>query len=317
MKFIHFVLFTAVAVVFAAPAFAQNDNAYDNANPNAEFLRCGTKHPSPEEARMIEEQFQQLRGRINAKSGNGKGKPGGGGEDPPTEPPDTTIWIDVYFHVIRDDNGNGNVTDGQVASQMTVLNNAFSGTPYKFRFPIEIQNYKPDRIDNSDWYSNCYGSAESEMKEILHQGDATDLNIYTCNPNGGILGFATFPSSYPSRPLLDGVVILNESMPGGNAVPYHLGDTATHEVGHWLGLYHTFQGGCSGSGDYVSDTAAERSPAYGCPTGRDSCRRNPGVDPIRNFMDYTDDACMNEFTVGQAQRAYEQSSVWRGLVATQ
>jgi hypothetical protein len=300
-----------VALALSASAFAQSDNAYDNADPNAKFLRCGTKHPSPEEARMIEEQFQALRGRINAKAPDGKGKPGGGsGGGNGESPPSTTIWIDVYFHVIRDNNGNGDVTDGQIGEQMAILNAAFSSTPYQFRFPAD---FSPDRVNSSTWYSNCYGSAESEMKDVLRLGDATDLNIYTCKPSGGILGFATFPSSYASRPLLDGVVVLNESLPGGNAVPYHLGDTATHEVGHWLGLYHTFQGGCTNSGDYVGDTAAEQSPAYGCPIGRDSCKRYAGVDPIVNFMDYTDDACMNEFTAGQAQRAYELSSVYRGL----
>ena len=237
-------------------------------------------HPSQEELAAMEEDFAS---RSSELAREGVAEVTGG-------------TIPVYFHVVS--NGSaGNVSDAMIASQIQVLNDAFA--PYGWNFQL----FGTTRTSNSTWYNNCGNSTyEMQMKNALRVGSADDLNIYTCNPSGGLLGWATFPSSYASNPKADGVVLLHSSLPGGSAAPYNLGDTGTHEVGHWMGLYHTFQGGCNGNGDLVSDTPAERSAAYGCPVGRDSCRNKPGLDPIQNFMDYTDDACMDRFSAGQDAR---------------
>jgi hypothetical protein len=222
--------------------------------------------------------------------------------------PAGSVTIDTVFHVISDDpltRGEQRRWERLIDAQMDVLNDSFAGTtaPDAADTPFRFELTRTTFTANPEWYTVTPGRVETEMKSALHEGDSETLNVYSANIGGGLLGWAYFPQSYNggAGATRDGVVILDESMPGGTASPYNGGDTLTHEVGHWLMLEHTFAGGCSVKGDGVDDTPAEATPAFECPVGRDTCAA-PGLDPIHNFMDYTEDDCMNMFTAGQAAR---------------
>ena len=254
-------------------------------------LVCGTRDLDPDLARMIEDYTDLQAAKM---------------------PQALTVShvIPVYWHRIHATNGTGGVvSDSQIAQQITVLNNAYAASSFSFSL------VSTNDTNNTSWYTCSGGSCETQMKNALRVGGSNALNIYSNNMGGGLLGWATFPSSYAGQPKLDGVVILYSSVPGGTAAPYNLGDTATHEVGHWMGLYHTFQGGCAKNattgGDMVADTPAEKSAAFGCPVGRNTCANIAGNDPITNFMDYTDDSCMNMFSNGQNTRMLNQWNAYR------
>ena len=234
--------------------------------------------------------------------------------------------VPVVWHVLRKGDAleAGNVPDEQIEAQIDVLNAAYEGTGFTF----DLQ--KITRTTKASWYhlvdtrgsdKRLYrgSSKEIKAKKALREGDATTLNLYSANLGKLLLGWAWLPWDFtdlegdPLPRYFDGVVVDFRSLPGSTAAGYdnyNLGDTATHEVGHWLGLYHTFDGGCEAPGDYVADTPAEASPAFQCPVGRDTCEA-AGEDPIHNFMDYTYDACMDRFTAGQATRMQESWAAYR------
>lgn len=266
---------------------ASTDESRAKSNVSA-AKRCATPHPSMKEQLDVD---ARLAGQGPSRATTGP------------------VTIPVYVHVVTNSTGGGNVSDAHIASQIAVLNSAYAGgtggAATRFNFVLAGTT----RTANSTWFSCTLGSAaEQQMKNALRQGSADDLNIYF-NQAGGYLGWATFPNEYVGNPKRDGVVVHYASVPGGAFAPFNEGDTATHEVGHWLGVYHTFQNACFSPGDSVDDTPYERSEAYGCPTGRDTCKgkSNAGSDPIENFMDYTDDFCMYKFTAGQATR---MSGMW-------
>lgn len=248
-----------------------------------EGVRCGTPRPGPA---LLEDQtiFQMV---VDSQV-NGLELRGGA--------------IRTVVHVIcADDGSNCGANQQMVDDQMAVLNQDFAAYGFSFVHVDTVYTSK------SDWLTVVNFSAEeTEMKRTLAVDPATTFNIYVTGTGGRALGWATFPQRYPEDNFMHGVVLLGESLPGGTATPYNLGKTLVHEAGHYLGLFHTFEShgqrsGCRKPGDYVDDTPSEDSAASGCPIGRDTCRGD-GPDPIHNFMDYSDDACLLHFTPGQSLR---------------
>jgi len=314
---------TAVAALAACgpeAADPTNDDALAdaiNAELNAHPGQCGTPHPMSAELNAIQDALDQYQAALGVNGTSGALRAPG------------SVTINVYFHVITNSSGQGGVSSTQINNQISVMNTAYAGGD-NGRAPNQGPSDQPtaampfrfvlagtDTTANDSWYTMTPSSAaEKAAKTALRRGGAGDLNIYTANIGQGLLGWSTFPSDYSRSPSMDGVVVLNASLPGGSATKYNLGDTATHEVGHWVGLYHTFQGGCTKSNDGVSDTPAEKSSFFGVPPPYpDTCTgsRYPGRDPVENFMDYTDDIGMFQFTAGQAARADSAVAQYRGL----
>jgi len=242
--------------------------------------------------------------------------------------------IPVVVHIVHQ-NGPENISDAQVQSQLYALNRDFadsltSGSPavntnIQFCLATQLPNASPvvwsttpgiTRTVSSQTF-HTFGNYASEvaLKAIDYLPSSKYLNIWVVNniagAGGGVAGYATFPGTVP--PTLDGIVIRytafgsNTTPFGGpwpNALPNNAdGKIMTHEVGHYLNVYHTFHGGCSAQGDFVADTPPEALFRTGCPNSSLASCTNVN-DPIENFMDYTNDACRFAFTAGQTTRMH-------------
>lgn len=222
---------------------------------------------------------------------------------------DEKIYIDVQFVHITSGN-RGRVTKEARNSQVAVLNRAYSlyGIEFGYR-ELEVKI-----VENSFWYGMEIGSpAEKEAKRFLHGSPERHLNFYTAGLGARLLGWATYPWELEGNRDLDGVVVLDETLPGGSEYPYNLGMTAVHEVGHWLGLYHTFQGGCDGIGDHVGDTPAHADYNEGIPDDSlpNGACENGELAPVHNYMNYCDDEWMSEFTDEQISRVKRHVAEYR------
>ena len=280
-------LLSALALLTATAALAGPTVDAVGSGHGGGFERvCATPDPTPEEMANMNARLRAYTQRFGLQ-----GAPVGG-------------TIDVAFHVIHD-GPVGNVSDDQIADQIRAMNQRYAGTGYRFRLT------SVDRTDNKSWFTLYPATGtEKQMKQALAIDPAHHLNLYTADLQKNLLGWAYFPFSAPEDSYWHGVVVHYGSLPGGFIARFNLGLTAVHETGHYLGLYHTFQGGCVAPGDEVDDTPFEASPAAGCPIGRNTCAQ-PGDDPIHNYMDYTDDDCYTEFTAGQIARTQAIIPVYR------
>jgi hypothetical protein len=226
---------------------------------------------------------------------------------------DGEIVIPVRFHVIT--NGwRGRVPKATLVRQVAALNAAYGGRTGGADTGMSFRLTSVSVTSNPRWFARPKQNARA-MMAALRRGGKSTLNLYSAVVGAEMLGFSTFPQWYRGHPRLDGVVVDYRSLPGGGAAHFDRGYTAVHEVGHWLGLLHTFENGCAPPGDGVADTPYEAVPTEGCPAAKDTCPA-PGADPVHNFMDYGNDDCMYAFTEGQARRVRAAWAAYRAAGRT-
>lgn len=237
----------------------------------------------------------------------------------------TVVTIPVVFHVVYSSSSQ-NISDAQCQAQLNQLNQDYAhinsdaaNAPAPFlslAANTQVQFCMAQRDPNGNAttgvvHKSTTTTSFSSNDNIKHSSTGGDdawpagsyLNIWSCNLGGGLLGYAQFPGGAAAT---DGVVFLYSSIGSiaqpGTATPYNLGRTATHEVGHWLNLRHIW-GDANCGDDFVADTPTQQTSNFGCPAyPHKTCGNTTNGDMFMNYMDYTDDGCMNMFTTGQTTR---------------
>ncbi|WP_417199250.1 choice-of-anchor J domain-containing protein [Bizionia sp.] len=239
------------------------------------------------------------------------------------------VNIPIIFHVITGSQGDANdISAARIQAQIDQLNldfNNLSGSTDPVAESAEI-NFIPAAVDPNGnvlpepGINRVYGYtgtiATNTMNATIKPATIWDrslyANIWSANLGGGVLGYAQFPSNSTlpgldpngGSALTDGVVVIPGSIGSltnsGTAAPYNAGRTLTHEIGHWIGLRHIW-GDSNCGNDFCADTPESSTSNFGCPTNNQTtCDGNR--DMVENYMDYTDDACMNIFTADQVSR---------------
>ncbi|MGD1848386.1 MAG: PKD domain-containing protein [Salibacteraceae bacterium] len=250
--------------------------------------------------------------------------------------------IPVVVYVVHN-NGPENISDQQVQSQIIALNDVFDGRGISFCLateengtPLPGSTANPGIIRIQSAQTNHDVADEATLKAFSNLPSSRYLRIWVVNDitasttSGTINGYARLPAA--ATPALDGIVmrasVFGDLATCGGctmAAGYGEGDILAHEVGHYLNLHHTFYEGCAGmttancglEGDRVCDTPPVAAANNGCPTGANSCAESPDLpDLINNFMDYTSEACMNDFTTGQENRMHASINMYRSLLVS-
>jgi hypothetical protein len=270
-----------------------------SASSNDEKHRCGVNDVSEETERMIVEMEQRFVARVCSNAGENSIIPfcPGGLKQ--------IITVPTYVHVIMDDEGNNNVSDSRIVQNMDIMNNDMAGRPSNGNYTVTNFRFslvRIDRVTNNVW-ANLGVASGPLYKSSLTIDPVNNFNFYITSMNAGILGYSPFCFYGPQDSFIHGMTVHPDAVVGGAADNYNEGQTATHEAGHHLGLFHAWQGGCNRQiGQQPDDICPQETNSRGCPDPAPaSCGDPTCPDNVHNHMDYSDDSCRWYFTLGQSE----------------